>query len=978
MSAPKMRRRGAKKRSTARIIGDALEGLVVVWRETLKRPRRRALVAALALAFVIAMLLARVGTARARAAAWVLLATSGGAATYVLVRQRKRWDDPRVAIARLAGRADPERAARALRALTLLDDDGEPKDPSTSPVLARLHVARQLAALPRDRIIEEAERSARRTHAVAIATAVVVLGLGGTHAFSVIEGADVLVARDGSAPLGLPYVQDLTLMARPPEYLHADEHKRPVYGHLSVPRGTLLTFRGEPIHAGRRLVLTDGKNEVPFVDDGSDKIVARWPVQETVQLRIVARFGVVVIPEPDATDVTSIADTSPIVTLEGAPKTISLTSAEGKEDIPIRYEATDDHGLREIHLVLKSGSREERRVLAHLDGETRSDRGGSMLRTKDKFIKQSHAPVLVRVEAKDNDPITGPKWGVSESFTLLPPDIGEAEATRLDALRALRDAYVDVLAWRMENVPGKAPTFLDDEKRGGDDIAATLDRTLLTSYGVALPARLAALVRAQQKRVADALGVERRGANATTHGKVVKTTETMVLVIDGVVRGLARKDARAASKQLADVADDLAVGLGDQRLNRDLAQAKTRAEAAVAVLEGGEKQLARLGMLGRDISGAIHAGLLRVGRSKASSDLAHGELAARDLEARLREADPSFGSRGGSGGHAHGESGSGGGGEGESGDQPSEAERAFNEAAQDLDQLSQDHTGAMGKVDQALNHGLDDDELKQLRDEAKPHAANVRDAVKDLPTVGGGSDTWTSKGAAARELGEQMARSLESGSLDDAVQSGTQATHAIDEAKGIAARERYRMWDDRTADGANKKLDDAKRKLEPEIKWAQDQLAQLKKRAAQHAGAALGKSGLEEEQLAQRAQQLAQRSRERGSLPEAALDALDDAERASHEAAQALQRGEAETGASKQKEAQHKLDAAKEALGDKPEEAGELDEGEGRAGGQADIPNADAHKGPEEFRKRVLRGLSEPSSTKHKDAITRYAEGLLR
>jgi len=972
------KRKRAKKKSSARIIGEALADLVVVWRATLKRPRRRALLAGLALVFVVAMLVARVGTVRARASACALLAVSVGASGVVLVRQHRRWDDPRIAIERLATRADPERAARALRALTLLDDEGEPKDVSTSPVLARLHVARQLAALPHDRIVEEAARSARRMHGVAIAIGVVALGVGGSHAFSVVEGVDVLASRGGTAPVGLPYVQDLTLMARPPEYLHEDERKKPVYGHLSVPRGTLLTFRGEPIHAGRRLVLTDGKSEVPFVDDGSDKIVARWPVQDSAQLRIVARFGVVVVPEPDATDVTSIADALPIVKLEGAPKTLALTSPEGKGDIPIRYDATDDHGLREIHLVLKSGTREERRVLAHLDGETRSDHGGSVLHAKDKFIKNSHAPVFVRVEAKDNDPITGPKWGVSESFTLLPPDIGEAEATRLEALRALRDAYVDALAWRMENVPGKKPTFLDDEKRGADEVAATLDRTLLTSYGVALPSRLVALVRAQQKRVADALSQERRGASARTHAKVVKTTETMVLVIDGIVRGLARKDARAASKQLADVALDLATGLSDEHGGREVTQAKARTDAAVTVLHGGEKQLTRLGMLGRDLSGAVRAGLVRVTRSKGLGDLPHAELAARDLAERLGKADPSFGSRGGSGGHAQGESGGSG---DESGDEPSEAERAFNEAVQDLEQLSQDHEGAVGKVDQALSHGLGEQEMKELREDAKPHAANVRDAVKDLPSVGGGSDTWTSKGAAARELGEQMARSLENGSLDDAVQSGNQAVQAIDEAKRVAARERYRMWDDRTADGASKKLDEAKKKLEPEIKWAEDQLAQLKKKAGQRAGSDLRKSAGEEQQLAERTRKLAERGRERGSLPERALEELEGAEHTSREAAQALERGDAENGASKQKEAQHKLEAAKQALGgEETEDAGELDDGDGqgRSGGQADIPNADAHKGPEEFRKRVLHGLSEPSASKHKDAITRYAEGLLR
>ena len=440
-------KRKRKKRGNMAVISEMLAGLASVWKDTLRAPRRRALFAALALVFVVAMLVARLGTVRARVASGGLLTLAAAAAVAMVVRERRVWDDPRTVIERVANRADPDRAARALRALTLLDEDGEPKDTSTSIALARLHVARQLAALPHDRIAAEAKAAARRTNIAALALVVAVLGLGGTHAFSVLEGADVLVARGGVAPLGLPYIQDMTLMARPPEYLHQEERRRAVYGHLALPRGTLLTFRGEALHAGRRLVLTDGTNEVPFVDDGAGQVVARWPLSESVTLRVVARFGDVVIPEPDATDVESIPDEAPIVKLEGAPKTISLSKPEGQGDLPIHYEATDDHGLREVHLVLRSGTREERRVLARLDGETRTDRGGSVLKpSRDAFIKKSHAPVLVRVEAKDNDPITGPKWGASEAITIVPPDVGEPEATRLEALRALRDAFVDALA----------------------------------------------------------------------------------------------------------------------------------------------------------------------------------------------------------------------------------------------------------------------------------------------------------------------------------------------------------------------------------------------------------------------------------------------------------------------------------------------------------------------------------------------------
>jgi len=74
-------------------------------------------------------------------------------------------------------------------------------------------------------------------------------------------------------------------------------------------------------------------------------------------------------------------------------------------------------------------------VLAHLDGETQSSKAARILKLRDSFLRKSHAPVEVTVEAKDNDPLTGPKWGASPIITLIPPDVGEPEARRIDALR---------------------------------------------------------------------------------------------------------------------------------------------------------------------------------------------------------------------------------------------------------------------------------------------------------------------------------------------------------------------------------------------------------------------------------------------------------------------------------------------------------------------------------------------------------------
>lgn len=976
-----MDRRGSKKKpSTKRQIGEALDHLVFLFRESVRGPRRRALVMGGLLLLVALAFVARVGTPAARLGAGGM-ALAGVVGLVVLRwRERRTWDDPRIAIQRLAGRVAPERAARALRALSLLDDDGEAAA-GTSSALARLHVARQLEALPKDRIAEGADAVARRFNLATLVLAGGIALVVALDPFRPIEGLDVLFARHGVAPIGLTYVDSLTVHARPPDYLHQEESDKRPFVEASVPNGTLLTFRGDLAHDRRHVYLSDGTHEIPFVDDGNGKVVARWPVTGDVALRVVARFGPIVIEESDTTPITAIMDQAPIVKLEGAPKSYELTKLEG--DIPIKYVAHDDHGLREVHLVLRSGVREERRVLARLDGETRDDSGGSVLRARDPFLKRSHAPVEVRVEAKDNDPITGPKWGASDPITILPPDVGQPEALRMTALRKLRDAYVDEVAWDMENpIPTEAKartTQLEEEKRRAAELARLLDTTIDESYaGVRLPARLAALLRGQGKKLESANAAEQKSASESTHTTLTKATGTMALVVDGLVRGLAIKDSKDAAKQLAEVADDLALGVQQVQRPQEATRGTVRVDAARLVLEGGEKQLMVLGSLGRDLGGAIGAALLRFDRAKGATDWPHAELVARDLAARLHQPDPSFGSKG-SGGRGGGESGGSQGtpsqdGEGEG----SEAERAFREAAQELEQLSQDHSSKVGEVEGALAAGASDEDLKELRDEAKKHADAVRDAIKGLPTVGGGSDSWTSKGAAARELGDQMARSLEQGDPADAVQSGKNALDAIDEAKRIAARERWRSFDHGDP-SAERRLDDARKKLEPEVQAAEAALKALRRKAAQRAAGKLNQAGDDEDELADRARKLADKGRDQGSLPQGAIDALDDAERNARDASRSLKSGDADKGLSQQRDAQRALDRAREALGqDEGEGEGKGDDGEGNANAPVDIPKADAHKGPEDFRKRVLQGLGQPSDGRHKDAVKRYAEGLLR
>ncbi|MFO0680180.1 MAG: DUF4175 domain-containing protein [Polyangiaceae bacterium] len=958
-----------------------LASLHEAWRRVIVGPRRRAVAVGIVGVVVVALLVARRGTGPARIGAATFVVLTLVTVAILAVRERRAHATPNRMLERVTRGFDEVTRGRALRALDLVDELHASAD-GTSDELKRLHVARTLGAISPEAVAVRAKPKARVWSFAFVVGLVVAFGVLVANPLRVFEGADVLVARDGVAPVDMPWVVDVEVSARPPEYLHREERILVAYRAADLPRGTLVTFHAKPLFAGRALALQGGAVEVPFVDDGAAGLVARWPLAESVDLRVVARFGNVVIREPLATSLVSIADEAPAVDLEGAPKRIRLAEDAEGGDVPVRYVATDDHGLREVHVVLRTALREERRVLARLDGETRSDRGGYVLRARDPFVKKSHSPVEITVEAKDNDPITGPKWGRSQAITLIPPDVGEPEARRIEALRELRDAYVDLLAWRIENPVPSSPEerkayLIEEVKRDGaasDLFSETLARSVA---GLQVPARVQAILMGQVRKLRESMAAESKAISKTTHDAVVKANEKFVLVTDGVLRGLGQKDARTAARQLADVADDLALGASQMQRPAEKDRGGSRVGAARIVLVGGGKALRRLGSLGRDLGEIVDAGLGRVDRGANGGDWFHAELAARDLAARLHEPDPSFGARG-HGGRGGGESGFDPGSGSEDGEGEGDAERAFNEAAEDLEKLAMEHAGGIGNVERALNQALSPEEQKALADETRKHADAVRDAVRGMPSVGSGSDSWTSKGAAAREHADSMARALEQGGPADAVTAGKNAENALDEARRIAQREKFSAFGGDVDDEVDKRITDARRKLEAEVKWAEQKLDAMRKRAAERAQGDLARQGDEEEKLAERASRLGDKGRDQGALPAPALESLEGAERAAKDAARSLKRGDADKALAEQREAQRLLEMAKESLGN----AGDSDHGDSNSpeppAGHGEIPKPDAHKGPEEFRKRVVKGLGQSPGGRLSEAVRRYAEGLLR
>jgi hypothetical protein len=202
---------------------------------------------------------------------------------------------------------------------------------------------------------------------------------------------------------------------------------------------------------------------------------------------------------------------------------------------------------------------------------------------------------------------------------------------------------------------------------------------------------------------------------------------------------------------------------------------------------------------------------------------------------------------------------------------------------------------------------------------------------------------------------------------------------ALDEAKKMLQRG---GWLNDPSGDRQRAVDEARRKLESEGRWAEEQLREIRKRAAERARSQLEEGGEEESKLADRARDLAQKARTSGSFPQQAVESIEEAEHAAREAAAALRHDDAERGLARQREAQRDLEAAREQLRGDDEESSRAsrEEGDGRKPSAASdiVPKAGTHHGPEEFRRRVMRGLGQPASGTLKDAVKRYAEGLLR
>ncbi|MCL2825409.1 MAG: hypothetical protein FWD57_15565, partial [Polyangiaceae bacterium] len=190
----------------------------------------------------------------------------------------------------------------------------------------------------------------------------------------------------------------------------------------------------------------------------------------------------------------------------------------------------------------------------------------------------------------------------------------------------------------------------------------------------------------------------------------------------------------------------------------------------------------------------------------------------------------------------------------------------------------------------------------------------------------------------------------------------------------------------------------AREVLEREQQWVREQLERMKRAASERDRGRLMQESRDETELADRALRIIDKVKSEDiPMPQSTLEMLQQAEVEMRDAAKALGAADGEKAITHQRSAQRLLDSASDALvesrrplsqfeeqssrdGDEESlQRGDLDGDRGKtATGPIDIPSADAFRGPEAFRRRVVEGLGGPAEPSLSEALRRYTEGLLR
>lgn len=772
---------------------------------------------------------------------------------------------------------------------------------------------------------------------------------------------------------------------------------------LRAPRGTSVELLVRSRIGARQGEIELGGTHVRLSAAPNGGLFARFVVRENAALRVRLLDDGHWYEDERPRRVEALEDQRPQAELE-LPD--ASTTVEAQTSVPLRFKASDDHGLNSVDLVVRSpsGAEQRRRLWStaragHPQPAVQDDTG----LVPAEFGGQPGESLSLWIEARDGDVVSGPNVGLSKTLHLEVATHAQKLSLRLPLLREVLDGALESLADRVESgVPEQnAPATQRVQELHAAAATWTADlQRLIAGVQSAPDARGLDVDQLQGvlERTRRELNREGnlRGGGSQLHrvlvdadARIVAEHERDVLLLaDMLAQGLV-DEARALAQELGELKSHIAELLRELKTKHS-PEAQRALLAEIAKVQQRLRDLAQsLARLANRVPGEFinHEALPQDGTGQALDQL-RASVEAGELDA---------------------------------------AEKQLKELAQGIDELSQHiesggarfreaHFGARDRAIASARRELDMLASEQGRLSERTHEM-VRRAAGRARTRGG-------QGASAemRQSGEELEREL--GGLqegDSSAQQGPLLERARDRMRDVndAMRTGDMASARRMSAQAGGSLEQAASSLEQDARMFPGRQGEASARA-EAARTAAGKLRKLQRQIEQAMPPLGQfidepdrkqmqqdfdpqhRARRKAEQLQSEMDRGEDgtplspagdrgmgaAAEAMRRAERALEHDDPQAASLAQQDAMEQLRQVQERLQRKGE--GNERGGESRPGGQeggrqnmrsdapVHIPRADEFSGPVQMRRRLLDAMREAPPTEFRGAVKRYYEELLR
>ena len=245
-----------------------------------------------------------------------------------------------------------------------------------------------------------------------------------------------------------PDIGDIKTTLIPPGYTHLPKTVQED-GHIEALKGTVVALdaRTTKVVKTGKLILNQ-KDQILLSVDG-DHLIGNLLVFHPGTYSLIVRDELgFENPNPVQYRIQLIPDKYPVGEITSPTENLELA---GSEVLPVTYTARDDFGLTTVRLIYRVAGKERSITLKSLK-EIPSlgpevykwDLAGLALTPGDR--------VSYRLEVLDNDSISGPKAGYSQTYTLLIRDEKHRAARETERAQEISDNLLDLLADQLEDI----------------------------------------------------------------------------------------------------------------------------------------------------------------------------------------------------------------------------------------------------------------------------------------------------------------------------------------------------------------------------------------------------------------------------------------------------------------------------------------------------------------------------------------------